>query len=186
MRKYLRNLAIAITIIVVGMKIPCLDLKVDLKANTFELEHIENEIVYANGVPKTNEEIVWYYLKEKGLTPVQIAGIMGNIQQECRFNQNLIESNGEGIGLIQWSFERKRSFLLYAGEQKSNIYKQLEYLMIEMDTQWTENYKYVFYNTNSVREATEAFCWGFERPSKQYAHIDYRISSAEGFYERFK
>jgi hypothetical protein len=60
-----------------------------------------------------NEEKVWNYFKGKGLSDTQVAGIMGNIQQESSFDPELMEIGGhsknpydastKGWGLIQWS-----------------------------------------------------------------------------------
>ena len=48
---------------------------------------------YGNSV----EEKIWFALRNAGFSEVAVAGAMGNIYQECRFDPELIESNGEGI-----------------------------------------------------------------------------------------
>ncbi len=39
----------------------------------------------------TNRDKVWWFLIDKGLTPVQVAGIMGNMQSEAHFEPRLVE-----------------------------------------------------------------------------------------------
>ena len=47
---------------------------------------------------------------------------------------NAVESNGEGIGLVQWSFERKTDFLDYcSGKDWKDLSIQLEYLIWECE-----------------------------------------------------
>lgn len=57
-----------------------------------------------------NEEKIWNYFQAQGLSAAQIAGIMGNIQQESGFDPDAIQNGGdsqtptgEGWGLIQWT-----------------------------------------------------------------------------------
>ncbi len=60
-----------------------------------------------------NEEKVWNYFIDKGLSPEQVAGIMGNISQESGFDPMNIQNPGgrtknpasisAGWGLIQWT-----------------------------------------------------------------------------------
>jgi hypothetical protein len=62
---------------------------------------------------KDREEQVWNYFKGQGLSDAQVAGIMGNMQQESSFDPEAMEIGGrskdpldakdKGWGLIQWS-----------------------------------------------------------------------------------
>jgi beta-lactamase class A len=62
---------------------------------------------------KDNEEKIWNYFKSKQLSDEQVAGIMGNIQQESGFDPEIIQGGGRskdprdagsgGWGLIQWT-----------------------------------------------------------------------------------
>lgn len=66
---------------------------------------------------KDNEEKVWNYFIAKGLSPEQVAGIMGNISQESGFDPLNIQDPGgrtknpasisAGWGLIQWTPGKK-------------------------------------------------------------------------------
>ena len=111
---------------------------------------------------RTNADKIYCYLTDKGIPHTQTCAIMGNLYQESRLNENCIESNGIGFGLVQWSFER-RTQLFNELENPYDLYQQLDFLIKELDYQWTGSYKTIFYNTDSVEEATRAFCNGFER-----------------------
>src|SRR3954452_15469934 len=60
-----------------------------------------------------NEQKTWNYLKGKGLSDQQVAGIMGNIEVESAFNPQIMQKGGTsqnpadadplGWGLIQWT-----------------------------------------------------------------------------------
>lgn len=48
-------------------------------------------------------EIVWATLKKEGFSEESIAGILGNLQQESGIDPTVVQSNGVGHGLAQWS-----------------------------------------------------------------------------------
>jgi hypothetical protein len=60
-----------------------------------------------------NEQKIWNYLIGLGLSPVQVAGIMGNLEQESSFDPQRVQGGGDstdpsaagsgGYGLAQWS-----------------------------------------------------------------------------------
>lgn len=137
---------------------------------------------------RTREQIVWDYLRSAGYSEIQTAAIIGNLYQESGLNPSRIESNGEGIGLVQWSFGRKQQLKDYAkskGKDWTDLTTQLEFLVKELKgSQFYEPHKSTFNNPYSVSEATAAFCWGFERPNKKYANMDYREDMAWKAYYR--
>ena len=152
---------------------------------TQEADTTEAEVEITDN--RTTEEVVWDYLKDAGYTDIQVAGIISNLYQESGLNPARVESNGEGIGLVQWSFGRKQSLINYAsskGVDWSDLETQLEFLVDELDSkQFYQPYKDSFMNPYSVSEATEAFCFGFERPNKAKANLSFRQEKAwEAYY----
>ncbi len=138
---------------------------------------------------RTNENIVWDYLLDAGYSKVQAAGIIGNMWQESGVNPSRHESNGIGFGLVQWSFGRRQQLEAYAaskGKSASDIYVQLEFLVKELKEgkQFYGTYAEQFANPYSVDQATEAFCWGFERPHKDHANMANRKKQAWAAYYR--
>lgn len=161
-------------------KIPDVEKIIPVETNPINVPY---SIESSRGVPiereiRSNADIVYWYLSDKGMNPIQIYAIMGNIQQESNFDNGCIESNGIGFGLIQWSFER-RTQLFNELDNPYDIYQQLDFFYKELDYQWTGNYKEVFYNTTDLTEATIAFCNGFERAG--IPMMNNRIAFAEYF-----
>lgn len=151
----------------------------------------------------TTEEKVWFSLRSLGINEYAVAGVMGNIEGESSFNPNAIESNGEGIGICQWSFGRKEQLKKYAqskGVEWSDVDTQIEFLIGEITKGGGANgyanfqmsgthYGYTYntwYNAKNTDDATEAFMAVFERPDMTVAHTDRRKESAKKYYEEFK
>lgn len=138
---------------------------------------------------RSNENIVWDYLIEQGYSAIQVAGIIGNMYQESGVNPAREETNGIGYGLVQWSFGRRQQLEAFAeskGKSASDIYVQLEFLVKELreGKQLSGTYAEQFANPYSVDQATEAFCWGFERPHKDHANMANRKKQAWAAYYR--
>lgn len=155
-----------------------------------DMENVEEEKVETPKAveKKTTEQYVWDYLRNNGYTEIQTAAIIGNLYQESGLNPSRIESNGEGIGLVQWSFGRKEQLKKYAsskGKDWTDLDCQLEFLIKELNSsQFYTSHKNIFNNPYSINEATEAFCWGFERPNSDYANIANRKDKAWASYYR--
>lgn len=147
----------------------------------------------------TKEEIekyTWNFLKSKHLADEVSASIMGNIEAESEFNPNLVEvGTSVGFGLCQWSHERRERLEIYG----TSLDHQLNFLWAELtggdssigaNNEWipAKGYDYNMFMSNqySIDEATKAFCWCWERPNEDLAHIDRRIKSAYYYYELFK
>ncbi len=55
------------------------------------------------GDTEQNEKDAFFYFTGKGLAPHRAAGIIGNLMQESQMNPKVIQSNGVGHGIAQWS-----------------------------------------------------------------------------------
>lgn len=191
MNRNIKDLAklslLVITCGVIANKIPDVNLtitsKVASQINTPISLNVDRSRVSAERDIRTNQDRVYWYLIDNGFNKLQACAIMGNIQQECGFNENLIESNGIGYGLLQWSFER-RTKLENSYSDPSNIYNQLDYFMSEYEYQWSGNYKEIFDNSTDLTELTIAFCNGYERAG--IPNMKNRISWAYTYYEMFQ
>jgi flagellar basal body-associated protein FliL len=137
---------------------------------------------------RTTENIIWDFLKSNGYSDIQTAAIIGNLYQESGLRSNAKESNGEGIGLVQWSFTRKQQLINFCankGVEWTDLNAQLEFLVKELNSsQFFESYKTTFNNPYSVNDAVEAYCWGFERPNASKANMKYRKEMAWKAYYR--
>ncbi|MEI3395626.1 MAG: phage tail tip lysozyme [Clostridia bacterium] len=152
----------------------------------------------------TIQEKVWFALRDLGYSEISVAGAMGNIHWESGgFNPSLIEGgSGEGIGLIQWSFGRKEGLINYAnskGVSWQDEDTQIEYLVTEITGEGKAvgyaTYQFMnahgysaddWENASDIKTATEAFCWCFERPNAEKAHVAEREQFANEYYADFQ
>jgi hypothetical protein len=118
------------------------------------------EIVGAKGeytTPSENETITWNFLIVNGFSRYQTAGIMGNLMQEHGFNTS---DAGGGYGLVQWTGSRRAELMAQAHPE--NIYTQLNFLMHELNTNYS-GVRDAIKASGTVDEATIIFQNQFER-----------------------
>ena len=154
---------------------------------------------------------VWTKLRTQ-LSETQSAAVMGNIQAESGFDPSIIEGGtGWGFGLCQWtnpnggSTGRRANLEQYAasiGKDPSDIGVQCDFLLAELNPSggcngyasyqlMTTNYegkswnKDTFNTSTDLETLTKAFCYCWERPNAQYAHIDVRLEAAKEYYQEF-
>lgn len=149
--------------------------------------------VVTDGTTKKNMEAIWGFLRKQGFSEQAAAGIMGNLKAESNFNPSAVEGNGEGHGLVQWSFSRKEKLFARAaarGVEWSDMGVQLDLLLEELN-----QYNFIpyfssldeFKTCTDIRKATEAFMICFERPANQSASaINGRCQNSEGVYREMK
>ena len=165
-------------------------------ATIFDSVGVPYETLFqTDGTREGNARAIWNFLKYRGLSDAAAAGVLGNIQAECNFNPSAIESNGEGHGLIQWSFGRKTSLLNAAQNQGvdwTNLQFQLEYLWNEsLDPNSSYGQTLAangFYNDNiSAGDAAYLFHKYVEISNDSMDAIrNNRVATAENWYEKFK
>lgn len=138
------------------------------------------------------EEKIWFFYRGHGFSEAATAGLMGNIFAESGMNPSAIESNGEGHGLYQWSYERKPPFFNYAknqGKSWQDLGVQLDYSIVEMNgiELWSfggksglERYK----NYTSPTDAAIFICKNYERAGIERMSV--RTSMATKYYNQFK
>lgn len=115
--------------------------------------------------------------------------LFGNLYQESGLDPKKVEyGTKEGIGIVQWSFGRKqqlKDFCSSKGCDWTDLECQLQFLVKELKSgQFYQPYKAIFDNPYSINEATEAYCYGFERPNKAKANMKYRKDMAWKTYYR--
>lgn len=141
-----------------------------------------------------NAAQVFNYLTAKGLTPVQAAGVMGNLQAESGFNPNRVQGTqtpaGDkpeitvdgvtGYGLAQWTDKGRQQNLLNfatdAGKSSGDLGTQLDFIYREANAggtrpnAWPEQLK-----QTDVTQATYAWEDNYENPlvSHQQNRVDF-------------
>lgn len=79
--------------------------------------------------PPSNEVRIWNFLISQGFTREQTAGIMGNLQQEHKFQTS--DERPNGLGIAQWVGNRANE--LEAKGDYLNLDIQLNFLMEELN-----------------------------------------------------
>lgn len=126
------------------------------------------------GGPSVEAQILGW-LRGQGMSDAGIAGILGNIQAESGMNPGAIEGgNGEGHGLIQWSFSRKADLMAFArqrGTSWTDLPTQLSFLASELAA-YPQMWSQLLTATNPVA-ASRLFSNTFVRPGIYGARDDY-------------
>lgn len=102
----------------------------------------------------TNQEKAWNYFTGRGLTPVAAAGAMGNIQAESSFRASAVESNGVGLGIIQWSYERRTNLENAAAAAGVNLSDNDSALLFQLNYLWDGEYKSMIWQEQMNAETT--------------------------------
>lgn len=111
-----------------------------------------------------DEQRAMQFLIEKGLTPNQAAGIVGNLVVESNMNTQALGDNGTAYGLAQWRFDRQdalRAFARQRGTEASDFDTQMEFLWKEAQERGDLD---LVRGQDTVAGAAEVFARKFERP----------------------
>ena len=150
----------------------------------------------AQGSTGSNEEVIWNFLKSKGLNDYAIAGIWGNLKKESAFRPDNLQNSYEkkygfsdaeytaavdsgaygnfihdsaGYGLAQWTYwSRKKA--LYDRAKAAGV--SIGDLDMQLAFLWEEIQGYkqvmnVLNNAGSVQAASDAVMTGYEKPADQ-------------------
>ena len=162
------------------------------------------------------EKTVWDFLKGKGLNNFAVAGIMGNIYAESSIRaDNLQDSfekrlelsdaeytaavdsgeyqnfamDGAGYGLCQWTYwKRKEGLYNFAKETNRSVGDpalQLDFLWKELQTDYPALLTALSVAA-SVREASNAFLFQFERPTDMGDTVQAkRAAFGQTYYDKY-
>ena len=135
-------------------------------------------------IRKTNEnkDYAYQYYLKKGYRPIEAAAIVGNLDIESGgFSSDVIQGrrrgdNNTAFGAAQWRHERQDK-LRARYKDPNNLDNQLDFVDWELNNTHKSTLNKMR-ASNSVKEATSAFTWDYERPHKDYAHFNKRLASA--------
>lgn len=143
----------------------------------------------------SNKQIVYQYLRGKGLSESATAGIMGNIALESNFSTSATNKSSGAYGLFQWLGGRKTGLQEYAksvGKSAGNIYVQLDYFWKELNSTEKKTLEKMTSGNYSPEEYAKIFEQTFERSGgagmakrQQYAkdyYTEYNGSYDESFF----
>ena len=103
-----------------------------------------------------NEKIAFDYFVGKGLTEIQAAAIVGNLQQESNVNPSSVQPGGPGRGIAQWSsgarwnVTHNDNVASYAAEQGESVHS----LDLQLGFIWYELENFPQYGLASLRNAS--------------------------------
>lgn len=161
-----------------------------------------------------NEPYIWSYLISKGLTPIQAAGIMGNLQDEGHFEPRIVEygalnSRGEtsaqgkpssldnnapttpgSYGLAQWLGGRKDSLRNFAEKQglpAGNLQVQLDFLWHELNDNdiYNKNALQPLLAATDVNTASEVITKNYEIPGDIPGRTPVRQKNAANLLKKY-
>ncbi len=128
---------------------------------------------------------IFNFLISKGLTKIQAAGIMGNIQAESGFNPNLEEKTNrasKGFGIVQWTFGRRtalESAARAAGVPASDLTFQLNYMWQELTTSYKSKVYEPLKSSTSLEQATYIWLEHYEIPANIPKNKPIRLGFAQ-------
>lgn len=110
-------------------------------------------------------EVVWNTLKKEGFSEESIAGILGNLQQESGVDPTVVQSNGVGHGLAQWSAGGRwdngpESLISFASANSMDPWDartQVQFMIYEMENGWGGFDITMFKDMTDVLDATVYF-----------------------------
>lgn len=134
------------------------------------------------------------YFINKGLTPAQASGIVGNLAQESSIHlktglEEVTDRKDKGYGIAQWTFGRRTALEKYAkGVEKpvNDINVQLDFLWQELNTTEKKAFN-ALKNAQSPEQAAEIFHDKFERSADKKGDKNYnrRLNYANQFHSEF-
>lgn len=80
----------------------------------------------------SRQKAAWDYLKGKGLTDAQAAGVIGNLIAESGVCPESVQSGGAGRGIAQWSEGGRWQPQLMTGNEAQDLANQLDYMWTEL------------------------------------------------------
>jgi len=108
------------------------------------------------------------FLKNKGLTTSQAAGVIGNLQTESNLDPNAVGDNGTSYGIAQWHlsrFDNLKNWSKKNGLKWNSLDAQMQFLWWELNNTETSALSKLKL-TNDPKDAAYIFAKYFERPAQ--------------------
>lgn len=151
-----------------------------------------------------NAEKIWNFLKSKGFSDEQVAGIMGNLAYESGGDPTFLKATSTvelqrigggvgGFGLAQWTDDRRvkiTNTAIVEGRNLTDLDFQLDYLYQEVQTRTerdggSKTEEQGIKELKTVEEVTEYFNYNYERPNSLVANVPKRVEFARGFLAKY-
>ncbi|NKY31761.1 hypothetical protein HGA13_01545 [Nocardia speluncae] len=128
---------------------------------------------------KARVEEIYQYLLEKGFTPAQAAGILGNLQVESGFDTGAYNPGEGAIGLAQWLGGRRENLEAFAAKRGADVTDwrtQIDFMVHELEGSESGAMRRLK-DTTSAGQAAAVFDEYYERSSGEAR--GQRIANAE-------
>lgn len=133
-----------------------------------------------NSTISPNAQKAFNFFTQRGYTPEQAAGIVGNLMQEStpNLNINAVGDGGKSYGIAQWQKDRRTALGTFAKKkpEETTLDDQLKFIEEELNT--VPEFKRVRDKLKQAKtsdEAAEIFMSGYEKPS------DKKLDRRQGF-----
>jgi lysophospholipase L1-like esterase len=113
-------------------------------------------------------QTIMVFLKNKGLTTSQAAGVIGNLQTESNLDPNAVGDNGTSYGIAQWHlsrFDNLKNWSKKNGLKWNSLDAQMQFLWWELNNTETSALSKLKL-TNDPKDAAYIFAKYFERPAQ--------------------
>jgi tail lysozyme/D-alanyl-D-alanine carboxypeptidase-like protein len=132
-----------------------------------------------------NVRAVWQFLRGKGMSPAQAAGIIGVMQGESGQGLSTTATNQRSgaFGIAQWRGGRKSS--LMSKRNPTSLQTQLQHLWSELQGPESAAFKRIK-GAHSIDEAVNAWLFGFERPGPGEANLPGRTANARNVFNALR
>ena len=151
---------------------------------------------------ETTESMVWWYLKQMGLTDEGAAGVMGNMQAESGINPTNLQDSYEtslgytdesyteavdkgkyknfvndqaGYGIVQFTYHTLKKDLYDRAKDEKKSIGSLSVQLETLEQQLTNNHGDMLAKlkkNKSIKEASDAFLHNYENPEDQSAAVE--------------
>ncbi len=126
-----------------------------------------------------NAAIAFDFFLSRGLSDVQAAAIVGNLQWESRIDPTLAVMDSNGLpsrGIAMWQPARWQNLLTFAaGRDPLALNTQLDFLWNELPSYGLSRLR----SATQLADAVVVFQNLFEKPNASLAHTDKRIAMAQ-------
>lgn len=155
------------------------------KSYNFNDSYFVSSSTDLQGVP----QIMFEFLYNKGLSVSKVIGFLANIQAECSFKTNAVNSNSGASGICQWLGVRKTNMIKYCGSDwKNNLTGQLEFMWYELQSSeqktMTALLAVVGDSKYCAEQASEIICREFERPGNIESAVAFRKNLADELWDQ--
>ena len=151
--------------------------------------------LYGRGT--ADRQKIWTLIQSAGYKDICVAGIMGNMFAESRFDTTAVNPDSGAYGLCQWLGPRKSALMSHCsskGLDYTSVEGQISYLLYEMATTEAAMVadngadKPRFLGSSTPEAAAENFLDWFERgsPKEKEQSLGLRQQTAKSLYDAYK